>query len=560
MSPFQLKRSTRGLLILLLSVPMVMLVLALLYMAGMHYLEGTSRGFWWSLEWAAETLTTTGYGADANWHHPLMVVLVIVGQFLGVFLVFLVFPIYLIPFFEEHFETRLATALPSMQGKKCVVVYRYGPTVATLIEDLARFGRRVIVLEEDRDAARRLQERGVEVVYATLGDEFFDLRPIRGAEAIIANGGDHDNAALVLIARELGFEGPIYALAEEPLHRYPLQTSGATAVYTPRHVLAAALAAKASRRLQRRVSGLQKVGDHVTVAEMRIHPQSPLAGHSVADLQIPERFGATVVGRWVAGEFTPCAAGGARLEPGTIIVAIGSPEGLARLGEVATPLKRGGRIVVFGYGAVGQKIVELLHDAGEPTTVIDIEALPGVDVVGNALDPDVLERAGVRDASAVVLALSNDNEALFASTVLRDVAPHVALIARVNQAQTVKRLFQVGTDFALSIGQVSGQLLANQMLGEEYVSLEPTLKVITADGSPFIGEHPLRTKLQKREGVLVVALERETSVVAEFGDDLRIEPGDTLFLCGAPDAIEACLTDFPQMRTRPTSQDGSVTG
>jgi len=557
MSPSRLKRSTRGLLILLLSVPLVMLVLALLYMAGMHYLEGTSRGFWWSLEWAAETLTTTGYGADSHWHNPLMVVLVIVGQFLGVFLVFLVFPIYLIPFFEEHFETRLPTALPPMQGKKCVVVYRYGPTVATLVEDLARFGRRVIVLEEDREAARRLQERGLEVVYASLGDEFFDLQPIQGAEAIVANGGDHDNAALVLIARELGFTGPIYALVEEPLHRYPLQAAGASAVYTPRHVLAAALAAKASRRLQRRVSGLQQIGDHVTVAEMRIHPQSPLAGHRVADLRIPERFGATVIGRWDEGEFKPCASVGAHLEPGTIIVAIGSPEGVARLGEVATPLKQGGRIVVLGYGAVGQKIVELLHDAGEPTTVIDIEALPSVDVVGNALDPEVLARAGVRDASAVVLALSNDNEALFASTVLRDFAPQVALIARVNQAQTVKRLFQVGTDFALSIGQVAGQLLANQLLGEEYVSLEPTLKVLKVDGAPFVGEHPLRTKLQKRDGLLVVALERNGSVVGEFGDALRIEAGDALFLCGAPDTLDACLNDVPRLRPRAVSPEGA---
>ena len=257
MFSFKLKRSTRGLLLLIASVPALVLVLALLYMEGMEYLEGSPRGFWWSLEWAAETLTTTGYGADAHWSSPAMVLLVIAGQFLGIFLVFLVFPIYVLPFFEERFEGRLPAALPVMSGKKCVLVYRYGPTVAMLIDDLARFGRRVIVLEEDRETARRLQERGVEVVHASLGDEYFDLGPMLGAEAIVANGEDHDNAALVLFARELGFKGSIFALVDEPLHRHPLQTSGATAVYTPRHVLAAALAAKASRRIQRRVSGLQ---------------------------------------------------------------------------------------------------------------------------------------------------------------------------------------------------------------------------------------------------------------------------------------------------------------
>ena len=378
MFSFKLKRSTRGLLLLLASLPVAVLVLALLYMAGMHYLEGNARGFWWSLEWAAETLTTTGYGADSHWNSPAMVLLVIAGQFLGVFLVFLVFPIYLLPFFEEHFEARLPGALPAMDGGKCVLIYRYGPAVAMLIDDLARFGRRVVVLEEDRDAARRLKERGIETVHASLSDEFLDLGPLRGAEAIVANGEDHDNAALVLIARELGFKGPIFALVDEPLHRHPLQTSGATAVYTPRHVLAAALAAKASRRIQRRVSGLQQIGAHVTAAEMRIHPQSPLAGAPSPTCGAPERFGVTVIGRWVEGQFRPGISGRDPARTGDHHRRDRQSRRAWRVwARLATPLKQGGKIVVFGHGEVGRKIVELLHDAGEPTTVIDVEAVPG---------------------------------------------------------------------------------------------------------------------------------------------------------------------------------------
>jgi Trk K+ transport system NAD-binding subunit len=551
MPTFKLKRSTRGLLLLIASLPALAVLLALLYMAGMNFLEGSPRSFWWSLEWAVETLTTTGYGADAHWSNPAMVMLVIVGQFLGIFLVFMVFPIYVLPFFEERFEGRLPSVLPEMEGRKCVLVYQYGPTVAILIDDLARFGRHVIVLEEDREVARRLMERGVDVVHANIGDEHLDLSPLRAAEAIVANGEDHNNTALVLFAREMEFKGQIFALVDDPLHRHPLQTSGATAVYTPRHVLAAALAAKASRRIQRRVSGLQQIGTHVTLAEMRIHPESQLAGRTLADVQMPERFGVTVLGSWVEGEFRLGIKGGARLEPGTIVVVIGSPQGVERLGEIATPLKQGGNIVILGHGQVGRKIVELLHDAGEPTTVIDVQAWPGVDVVGNALDLATLERARVREASAVVLALSNDNEALFAATVVRDYAPLVPLIARVNQAQTVKRLYRAGTDFALSIGQVSGQLLAHQMLGEDYVSLEPMVKIVKVDGTPLAGRHPRYIGQRGCTDVLVVALERGTAVVAEFNDEFRIEAGDCLFLCGAPATLDTCFAGFPELRPQP---------
>ncbi|HEV7515886.1 MAG TPA: ion channel, partial [Thermoanaerobaculia bacterium] len=102
-----MKCSQKRLLLLFLGLPVLVLGCTLLYMVGMSYLEGSPRGFWDSLEWSAETLTTTGYGADSHWRHPAMVLLVVTVQFVGVFLVFLIFPLFLIPFLEERFETRL---------------------------------------------------------------------------------------------------------------------------------------------------------------------------------------------------------------------------------------------------------------------------------------------------------------------------------------------------------------------------------------------------------------------------------------------------------------------
>ena len=78
MTPIQ-----KRLLGFVLAVGLLLLALALLYMGGMSWLEGEPRGFLQSLEWAAETLTTTGYGADASWSHPVMVVFVICVQLVG---------------------------------------------------------------------------------------------------------------------------------------------------------------------------------------------------------------------------------------------------------------------------------------------------------------------------------------------------------------------------------------------------------------------------------------------------------------------------------------------
>ena len=108
-------RLHKRLLALLGILLLLLLVTTFLYMWGMTYLEDKPRGFWDALEWAGESLSTTGYGRDSNWNHPLMVTYVVLVQFVGVFLVFLVFPVYLLPFLEERFETRLP------QDRKSVV-------------------------------------------------------------------------------------------------------------------------------------------------------------------------------------------------------------------------------------------------------------------------------------------------------------------------------------------------------------------------------------------------------------------------------------------------------
>ena len=82
-----MRRSTKRLAALIAVLPVLLLLFAWLYMMGMNHLEENPRDFTHSLEWAAETITTTGYGKDAEWTHPAMSIFVIVVQFAGVFMV-----------------------------------------------------------------------------------------------------------------------------------------------------------------------------------------------------------------------------------------------------------------------------------------------------------------------------------------------------------------------------------------------------------------------------------------------------------------------------------------
>ncbi|HTQ79218.1 MAG TPA: NAD-binding protein, partial [Thermoanaerobaculia bacterium] len=367
-----MKRSQKRLVLLALGLPVLVASCAVLYMVGMAYFEGSPRDFWESLEWSAETLTTTGYGADSHWQHPAMVLFVVAVQFVGVFLVFLVVPLYLIPFLEERFEIRLPQAVDRpLTGH--VLVFRYGVAVETLLTELAASGVVTVFLEPNEAAARRLFDAGVRVVHRGFDDAALRAAHLATARAVIANGTDDENASVILAARQLGFTGPVLALVEEPFYRSPMMLAGATAVFTPRHILGAALAAHASARINPRLAGVHPLGGSLEVAEVRIERQSPLAGQTLGEAAIRTRTGATVIGEWIGGELQTRHDAALRLQPEGVLVVAGGPESLKRVSDLArggASPDRQGPFIVCGMGEVGRKVVELLQVVGEEVRTI----------------------------------------------------------------------------------------------------------------------------------------------------------------------------------------------
>src|SRR5436305_5209619 len=140
--------------------------------------------------------------------------------------------------------------------------------------------------------ARRLLGRGRRVVLGGLTDDGLEAVNLARARALIANGTDDENAAVILSARQLGFRGPVLALVEEPFHRRPMMLAGATAVFTPRHILGAALAARASSRIDQRVASSQQLGRNLVVTEVRIEPQSAPEAKTLAEAATGARTGA----------------------------------------------------------------------------------------------------------------------------------------------------------------------------------------------------------------------------------------------------------------------------
>lgn len=132
------------------------------------------------------------------------------------------------------------------------------------------------------------------------------------------------------------------------------------------------------------------------------------------------------------------------------------------------------RVVVVGLGKFGRALVETLAQRGADVLAIDrdmelvqeaADSLPAV-VQADATDLEALRSAGVRGASAAVVAIGDDFQAaVLATSVLRELGVE-RITARANSERKARILRLVGATEVVSIEQEMGRRLAISLLGK----------------------------------------------------------------------------------------------
>ena len=96
-------------------------------------------------------------------------------------------------------------------------------------------------------------------------------------------------------------------------------------------------------------------------------------------------------------------------------------------------------------------------------------------------------------------------------------------------------------------GQLAGQILAYQLLGEQAVPVESRLKFVRLGTGGLSGWHPWRGEVVERTGAKVIAVERAGEVFVEFPDDFQMTPDDVLIVCGTLESIERFQQEFQSL-------------
>lgn len=205
--------------------------------------------------------------------------------------------------------------------------------------------------------------------------------------------------------------------------------------------------------------------------------------------------------------------------------------------------------LVCGFGRVGRQVARDLQAAGASYVVIDrnpqslerAEATGVPWLQGDATDEELLLRAGIERARALIACVDSDAENVFITLTARELRPDLTVVARASASEAEPKLRRAGAERVVSPYKSSGSEMARlalhpQVAGVVDVTPEYRMEEIAVSSdAPGAGR-----RLAEVAGLAIVAALRRASgeLVPQPPGDTVAEPGDVLIVMGTDETID----------------------
>ena len=197
-------------------------------------------------------------------------------------------------------------------------------------------------------------------------------------------------------------------------------------------------------------------------------------------------------------------------------------------------------IVIMGCGRVGSTLAHILEDRGYSVAVIDQDpeafrrlgsSFKGRKVTGIGFDQDVLEQAGIREASAFAAVSSGDNSNVISARVVRESFGVERVAARIYDPRRAEVYQRLGIPTVATVRWTADQMLRRLLPeGAEALWRDPTGQVVLAEVAydpAWVGEkvHAVEEATGARVAFITrlgEAMLPGPSVVLQEGDVLHV--------------------------------------
>lgn len=491
-----------------------------------------------------EALTTAGFGGDTDlWRqHDGLAFLVIVMNLTGVVLVFLALPLFAVPLFREAFDTKPPTESTLTDH---VVICGHSMMDDVLREELDDAGIPHLFVDSDPEEVERLNGEGLNAIYGN-AERVDSLRKanVEQARAVVADLDDETNPTVILSADRINPDAQIISVVRNrdaiTHHKY----AGADQVVVSKEELGESLAMRSMKTVSERFQEALTVDSDLNFDEYLVEEESELVGKTIEEVDLFDELGITVIGGWFGARFRISPPPDTEILSNSILLVSGSCKAFEAAGVRRLPSHQGhpSRVIVCGYGDVGQAVVRTLKAEDISTTIVDERPINEADVVGDITDEATLESANIDNARSVVLAVDNDVTAIYSVILMKHLAPDVEIITRADDPENVWKLYNAGADYVLSLPAVSGEVLASLLIGnEEILTPRDEFEFVRTAAPSLDGETLREADIRNRTGCTVVGIERDGRLLTELGPNFTIESGDILIAAGGTEAVKRFL-------------------
>lgn len=504
-------------------------------------LEGQVHSWLTGFYWTMVSMSTLGYG-DISFKSDLgrmfsVLVLTSGTLFMLVLLPFTFIQFFYAPWLEARDASRAPRELPEDE-RGHVLLTGYGSIDVALIQRLEQFGNSYCVIVPEVPDALALYDKGVRVMVGELDDpNTYRRARAHQAALVVALGSDTANANMIMTAREAAPAVTIVASAKDAASAAILEMAGCNLVLQLDDLLGRTMA----RRVFARTGRSHFVGevDGLRIAEAAAIG-TPMVGHTLLDLRLRERFNVTVGGVWERGRF---ALGGPAtiVTADTVLLLAGTREQLdAYDREFGRDDNAPAFAVIIGGGRVGRAAARSLREQGIDYRIV--EKLPErvVDergVVGDAADHEVLQRAGIDRASAVIVTTHVDDMNVYLTLYCRKLRPDLLILSRATLERNAVTLHRAGADFVLSYSAMGANAIANRLRDSSLLLLAEGLDVAIVPTPPaLVGKTLAESRIRIETGCNVLAIRHAGRMMINPDANTPMPAGSELVLLGDREA------------------------